>query len=205
MLKDAFKTDYPNDEFVAGSLCLDFVNTVDGREIGEREDRLTSYRDFVAWSKRADILTNREATRLLEIAATQTRQRRQVFQRALRLRENIYFAVSGYMSKKRVSVTSLAGVNEEMRLSLSRRILVARRRNYVLEWDDAPVLARPIWAIALSAVELLTNTDSFHLCRCNADDCDWLFVDRSKNQSRRWCDMKVCGNREKTKRYLRRR
>ena len=36
---------------------------------------------------------------------------------------------------------------------------------------------------------------------CRADDCLVPFYDRSKNRSRRWCDMAVCGNREKTRTY----
>ena len=37
-------------------------------------------------------------------------------------------------------------------------------------------------------------------------NCNWLFLDRSRNSSRLWCDMAVCGNRQKAKRhYLRHR
>lgn len=36
---------------------------------------------------------------------------------------------------------------------------------------------------------------------CPADNCRWAFYDRSKNRSRRWCAMRVCGNREKTRTY----
>ena len=36
---------------------------------------------------------------------------------------------------------------------------------------------------------------------CAADDCAWAFYDTSKNQSRTWCSMKVCGNRAKTRSY----
>jgi predicted RNA-binding Zn ribbon-like protein len=36
---------------------------------------------------------------------------------------------------------------------------------------------------------------------CRADDCGWLFVDASRNRSRRWCDMSECGNRAKAQRF----
>jgi len=36
---------------------------------------------------------------------------------------------------------------------------------------------------------------------CAADDCAWVFLDTSKNHSRRWCDMKACGNRAKARRF----
>jgi predicted RNA-binding Zn ribbon-like protein len=40
---------------------------------------------------------------------------------------------------------------------------------------------------------------------CRADDCQWAFYDRSRNRSGVWCDMAVCGNREKVRAYRRRR
>lgn len=60
---------------------------------------------------------------------------------------------------------------------------------------------RPLWASALSAVELLTSPDLGRVTRCSGEGCAWLFVDASKNRSRRWCDMSVCGNRAKARRY----
>ncbi|HEV2391667.1 MAG TPA: CGNR zinc finger domain-containing protein [Verrucomicrobiae bacterium] len=36
---------------------------------------------------------------------------------------------------------------------------------------------------------------------CQGDTCGWLFVDSSKNHSRRWCDMRDCGNRAKARRH----
>jgi predicted RNA-binding Zn ribbon-like protein len=40
---------------------------------------------------------------------------------------------------------------------------------------------------------------------CSADDCRWAFYDRSRNRSRAWCTMEVCGNRAKTRTYRARR
>jgi len=62
-------------------------------------------------------------------------------------------------------------------------------------------LDRPLWPIARSAVELLTSDDEVRLVReCASATCEWLFVDRTRNHSRRWCDMNDCGNRAKQKR-----
>jgi predicted RNA-binding Zn ribbon-like protein len=51
---------------------------------------------------------------------------------------------------------------------------------------------------------LLTSRKRNRIRECQADNCAWLFMDHSRNQSRRWCDMKVCGNREKARRFYRR-
>lgn len=40
---------------------------------------------------------------------------------------------------------------------------------------------------------------------CPADDCRWAFYDRSRNHSRTWCSMQVCGNREKARSWRERR
>lgn len=56
-------------------------------------------------------------------------------------------------------------------------------------------------AVALSALSLLPEVHRIRICL----NCHWLFVDRSRNRSRRWCDMAVCGNRQKAMRHYRRR
>ena len=64
---------------------------------------------------------------------------------------------------------------------------------------DAPV------ARVLAAVAALSRTDSWsRLKACRSDDCRWAFVDDSRNRSRAWCSMAVCGNRAKARAYRRR-
>ena len=71
---------------------------------------------------------------------------------------------------------------------------------------EAPVdrFDRILWPIARSAAELLTSPDVADLRECASDRCSWLFLDRSRTRRRRWCDMKVCGNRAKARRHYRR-
>jgi predicted RNA-binding Zn ribbon-like protein len=58
-------------------------------------------------------------------------------------------------------------------------------------------------ALAVSALSLLRNDTIPRLRIC--PNCAWLFIDRSRNSSRLWCDMAVCGNRQKASRHYRRR
>ncbi|MER8365338.1 CGNR zinc finger domain-containing protein [Mesorhizobium sp. M1378] len=58
-------------------------------------------------------------------------------------------------------------------------------------------------ALAVSALSLLRGDTIARLRIC--PNCSWLFVDKSRNSSRLWCDMAVCGNRQKANRYYRRR
>jgi predicted RNA-binding Zn ribbon-like protein len=58
-----------------------------------------------------------------------------------------------------------------------------------------------LWPVARAAAELLTSGQVVRLRECAGDPCGWLFLDLSKNGSRRWCDMADCGNRAKARRY----
>lgn len=66
------------------------------------------------------------------------------------------------------------------------------------------MLERILWPIAQSAAELLTSSELGTVRLCEAPDCAWLFLDQSCNRSRRWSDMKVCGNRQKARRHYQR-
>jgi predicted RNA-binding Zn ribbon-like protein len=59
-------------------------------------------------------------------------------------------------------------------------------------------------AVAGSLAHFLTEHDPARLRRCASDTCRWLFVDRSPGGRRRWCDMRVCGNRSKVRRHRQR-
>lgn len=89
---------------------------------------------------------------------------------------------------------------------LSRAALVADPRACRWAWSlkDAPVEAA-LGPIALSAVKLITEGDFSRIKRCDGHACGWLFLDATKNNRRRWCEMEVCGNRAKQKRLAARR
>ena len=57
-------------------------------------------------------------------------------------------------------------------------------------------------ATARSALGLIASDDTERLKIC--PNCEWLFIDRSRNRSRTWCDMAVCGNRAKARLHYRR-
>jgi predicted RNA-binding Zn ribbon-like protein len=71
---------------------------------------------------------------------------------------------------------------------------------FTLGWDDEPSLECISRSIAASAVNLLTSEGIRRIRRCAGDQCDWLFVDMSRNHLRRWCSMDECGNRAKMRR-----
>jgi predicted RNA-binding Zn ribbon-like protein len=70
-------------------------------------------------------------------------------------------------------------------------------------WPEAEDLHAVLWPIAHAAVDLLTSAELSHVKHCAG--CPWLFLDRSKNASRRWCAMNDCGTHAKIRRYVARR
>jgi CGNR zinc finger len=70
-------------------------------------------------------------------------------------------------------------------------------------WELEDDLAGVLWPVAHSATELLVAGPLGRVKGCAG--CNWLFVDESKNRSRRWCAMEECGTHAKMQRYVARR
>lgn len=122
--------------------------------------------------------------------------------RARTLRETIFGVFSAAARRAAPSPAALGVLNEHLRV-LGHLRLARGGSAYRWFWEDegGDVLDRPLWPVVRSAAELLTSDRLDRVRRCSADECDWLFLDRSKNGSRRWCDMTVCGNRSKVRRF----
>ena len=195
-----------NLELVGGRLCLDFANTVSSRTEVVRREYLTTYCQLVAWSRHAGILTDGEAEALLRNATRRPDEAAAVLDRAIVLREAIYrifSTIAGHQEPEDADLNALNGVLHE---ALAR--LEVRPSTDGFEWAwvlDEDGLDRMLWPAVRSAADLLTSEDLTRVRQCAREGCDWLFVDSSKNRSRRWCMMGVCGSRVKARRYYRRR
>jgi predicted RNA-binding Zn ribbon-like protein len=189
---------------VGGDLALDFANTVEGERDGEPGfEHLRSYEDLVAWGYRVGILSEERAWRLLWGARGRSSEAEAVRARALELRDDLYElfrAVARGKSPPPESVEALSRAEGE---ALSRARLVLDEEGFVWEWPDEDDLAGVLWPVVHAATELLTSGPLDRVKGCAA--CRWLFVDESRNRSRRWCTMEECGTHEKVRRYLERR
>ena len=88
---------------------------------------------------------------------------------------------------------------------MSKMRLVPRGGGYGFVFGGtAAVLDAVLWHVARSAAELLTSGDLGRVRGCASEECGWVFLDTTRNRSRRWCDMKECGNREKARRFYQR-
>jgi predicted RNA-binding Zn ribbon-like protein len=190
-----------------GALSLDLANTVSRRNTPElRKDHLTSYEDLIAFAQQAKLISPREATELRRMSQRKRSEADKVLRRTLDFREALYRAFSAVAARKPVSPADLDQINGLAVEASTHRKLVRANGTYewTWRWNDATAPWRMLWPMAQSAAELLTSGEPSIVHECEAPDCDWLFLDRSRNHSRRWCDMKSCGNREKARRHYHR-
>ncbi len=189
-------------------LCLDYVNTI-GRPLGPHpKEHLRNYPDLVRWGHHVGILADTEAKHLSLEGARRPNEAAAAFGRALTLREALTRIFRAVAYEATPQEADLQRLQAEYLVSLGRARLTALGEGYGWTWaatDD--VLSRPLWAVAHSAVDVLTVDDLARVKECpGADDCGWLFYDTSKNGSRRWCSMESCGSRVKMRQqYARRR
>ncbi len=198
-------------KLVGGRLCLDFINTVDGRKSDSPRnesrsivlgDKLTEYSDLVEWSRHAGIVTPTEAQRMIQASKRNTREAREVLDRAIALREALYRICKAIMTGRRPQTLDLETMNDELLRARTHERLAHEANGFTWEWvGTEAALDRMLWSIAHSAAELLTTADLSRLRECSGEQCGWLFEDTSRNRSRQWCDMQDCGNLAKVRRY----
>jgi len=187
-----------------GDPCLDFANTVDGRASTPVE-HLNRYADVVSWARQAGVLDAEDAKLLLEESGRRAGEAERVWERAILLREGIYRTFLAVAEGRSPTEADLSILNSELSRSLVHARVVRGGDTFEWAWADEPVaLDRPLWPVARAAADLLTTDCLSRVRVCCSDSCLWLFLDESRNHSRRWCDMKVCGNREKARRHYRR-
>ncbi|MGD2215893.1 MAG: ABATE domain-containing protein [Gemmatimonadales bacterium] len=191
-------------ELSGGSLCLDFANTVDSRLSAEPQERLGDYGDLVRWAVQSELLTAQQARRLLAAAEREVGRAAAVLRRGRELREAIFEVFSARAREMPAPPAAIDTLNKELPKALTRLRLVEDGADYRTEWENEDSLDRMLWPVVRSAAELLTSDELVRVRECAADTCAWLFLDRSRNRSRRWCDMAVCGNRDKVRRFRQR-
>jgi predicted RNA-binding Zn ribbon-like protein len=186
-------------------LCLDFADTVDWRTSNHAEDKLTSYIDLLAWSQEKGILSQGEGQSLGLLAEDNKPLARSAMTDAYELREAIYRVFSAIAHRRKADPKDIKVLNEHLARSLGKLEVRAGGTGYNWAWKDTGSADMMLWPIARSAAELLTSDDLRRVRECANEEegCGSLFLDCSKNQTRRWCSMKSCGNRAKFRTYYR--
>lgn len=186
-------------DYISGSLILDFTNV--GTHAGDTHEHLRSYEDLVDFVRQAGGLSPADARRLVADAHRHPSAAKAVLARGVALREAAMRAFSAFARRKPPEARDLELIGREAAAALARRRIAQTGKQITWTWDDELTVERVLWPIAQSGSELLTSEQDRAIVReCASDTCEWLFLDRTRNHSRRWCDMADCGNRAKQKR-----
>jgi predicted RNA-binding Zn ribbon-like protein len=197
-------------DLCGGHPALDFVNSLDNRfrEDGPNE-MLSSYADLLRFLEESGLLTRQHARVLGKTITPETAA--PVLEATRELREATAAVFYGSLERKRP---------QQQDLELLERYFLNAGRHRELQWSEPPQTPAgltwgwgrnesapelPVWILALSVSDLLLSPDMARVRTCAVDTCRWLFLDTSKNHTRRWCNMKVCGNRMKARRFQARR
>jgi len=186
---------------LGGRLCLDFANTTSGRGGPQCLEHLHEYRHLLQWCRHAGLLSAAQASRLARAAGRAPAKAARVLRQAKHLREAIYF-LGVAINIGRPPAAGLAALNGALTATEGNRQITASAGGFAWKWRAGPDdLGWMLGPIALSAADLLVNLDRRRLKQCAGLHCGWFFLDETRSRTRRWCDMRVCGSRAKTRRF----
>jgi predicted RNA-binding Zn ribbon-like protein len=190
--------DYPR--LLGGVLCLDFANTVEGRLDPRPTDFIEGYADLPAWAFHAGLMDAQRRGRVLRLAKVEVATAERLYGRAIELREALYRTFRAVARGTTPDERDLAVAAREYAAGMAEASLEPGGTTWSWAWREDD-LAYPVWAVARSAVDLLTSADLSRIKQCpGALDCGWLYYDASRNRTRRWCSMEGCGSRVKMRR-----
>jgi len=192
-------------EFTGGNLCLDFANTVDNRTSERETDLLIDYSRLLQWGEESGAIPRKTAEKLNHLASESPGNAQLVVRRAVQLRDAVYDLFSAVAQRRGIPGTALGTLNRAAQVASEHAQVVAANRHFNWDWMSPEIhLDSMLWPVARAAAELLTSEDLANVRQCASETCAWVFLDRTKNHRRRWCDMKTCGNRNKARRYYQR-
>jgi predicted RNA-binding Zn ribbon-like protein len=194
-------------KFRGGDVSLDFVNTVGSRLTDLPSEYLRSYEDLLDWGRQAGLLAPQETEGLSWQATLDPEAARETLSRALDLREAIHRLIHRAIADESQDEIDLSALNRELSIALSHLRVMPADGAYGWDWDRSgdnggALLDSPLWPVAQSAAELLTSPKLGRVKHCAGEGCGWVFLDESRNSSRKWCDSRDCGNRERVRRHL---
>ena len=191
-----------NIKLCGGSLCLNFVNTVHCYGCEDIGEYLNTYTDLVAWSRHVGTISAGEAKTLSHRAARHPAEAKSVHRRAIELREAVYRIFTMTLEGRAEAREEIAVFNNYLAGALKQSAIVKTDDGFSMEitgnkenldWMLNPVIR--------SAANLMVSKKFKRVKKCADPTCGWLFLDTSRNRSRRWCDMRDCGNRAKASRF----
>jgi len=167
-------------------LCIRFANTVGERNGPDPDEYLKSADDVRRWMVAQSILAPDASFRPSDLS------------RAIELRDAFYRLFSAIAAGRSPDEAALETLNGELAEALNK---VELDSNLAWSLTETDPVDRAFMLLALSAASLASSPLAERVRECANATCGWIFVDLSKNRSRRWCSMSDCGNLEKARRF----
>jgi predicted RNA-binding Zn ribbon-like protein len=184
-----------------GQLALDFANTVSYR-FEKGIERLPNFRELVRFGTSTGVIPANAMTRLNVKGAQSPELAERALREAIQLRETLFTIFQAIAEGSEVPAKALTMLNLAVQSCANHGRLVEAGERFEWRWDGMDVyLDSVLWPVTRAAVDLLLSEDLKNLRICASEKCGWLFLDKTKNHRRRWCDMKTCGNRVKARRH----
>ena len=185
---------------VGGHVAVDFVNTLGGSPDRADDEYLFEYVDLLDWLTRAGHLPPDRRRSLGRAARKAPAEAARVLHDVRRLRDAVDHILRRHRNAEPVDAGHLELVRSAYADATGHATLAVHGASYRLGWDMADGSLRwPMWVIAAACVDLLADAPLGRLGRC--EHCRWLYLDRSRNHSRRWCSMNACGAVIKMRRH----
>jgi predicted RNA-binding Zn ribbon-like protein len=187
-------------DLVGGELAWDFTNTSSARGSAAHQEHLRDFDTLMQWAEHARIMPPSDCAYARAALAGHPRRSRRIFDRVIEMRELIWTIGTALAEQRPVAGQLLAQLSATHAENLRHAEMKMRLGSYIWVWDPRrDIQAAILGPITLSALTLVMEKDLLRTRRCAGQDCGWLFFDTTKNKRRRWCEMRVCGNRAKVR------
>ncbi|WP_271597696.1 CGNR zinc finger domain-containing protein [Bradyrhizobium sp. CCBAU 45384] len=187
-------------DLVGGELAWDFTNTSSARGLAAHQEHLRDFDTLMQWVEHARVMPPSDCAYIRSTLSGHPRRARRIFERAIEIRELIWTIGTALAEQRPVSARLLDLLSAAHAANLRHAEMRMRLGSYIWVFDPRrDIEAAILGPITLSALTLLMEKDLLRTRRCAGQECGWLFFDTTKNNGRRWCEMRVCGNRAKVR------
>jgi predicted RNA-binding Zn ribbon-like protein len=189
----------------AEDLCLNFANTLSWRGSQPPSETLCDLADLLGWLEKSAGVGAAATRRVADWSRAHPKRVAKFLAEAIALREVIYRVFRALASRDAVREQDLAALNRALMQTTTRNRLASLGGGYVWQVETwridraGPTVPALLAPVLWSAADLMIKHTNVR--QCANEKCLWLLLDQSKNGSRRWCDMKSCGNRAKARRH----
>lgn len=193
---------------IGGARVLDFINTTNGRRPGTAlkviEERLTSFQFFFEWALHASLVSVEEFEAYKSMVFESPMSYQPDLDAIIAFRECLYSVFYNLSLHRPAADEALQQINQTFQHGVTWRVLRSVDGAPAWGWKACTsaqeLTAMLMGRLAIEATHWLVSGELNGLRSCSSTDCDWVFLDLSKNKQRKWCQMSVCGSREKLSR-----